>query len=351
VSSSEAIAFEAKNEGFVLPYVLVVIFILALTGTIAVRSISSASRIVTELDADFLAEQRLVSAEADTLYVFLTSALVRGGIDTSYAFWTSEDMVDGLDITKLPANAIWAADGGKRTSDYPTGKVTVSYRDVSGLVPLNRNAPELMLRLFKGIGLPRDTGPSAAAKLGDYTDPDTHRRFRGGERADYRLKRMAPPANAPLRVYEEMYHILGWKALITPRIYDRLRRYTTLTTTTTYYRTRFLSSDVAKILGLDESGGKIRRLGSRNIDMFDAMTSTVETPTQQGRFIFSTPKATGKTIIRAVEVERSPGAPDRPFRRYVVFEETRDASDNSQSENAKNGASVPILTTPDSAIQ
>ncbi|MDQ7077621.1 MAG: type II secretion system protein GspK [Robiginitomaculum sp.] len=340
-----------KNEGFVLPYVLVVIFVLALTSTIAVRSIGAAGQVITALDADFMARQRLASAEADTLYVFLTSAAVKGGIDTSYTPWTTNDMVDGFDVTKLPSNAIWSASGGQRTSRYPSGNVTVSYRDVSGLVPLNRNAPELLDRLFKGVGLKSDVAKSAAAKLGDYIDSDNRRRFRGGERADYRLKRMPPPTNAYLRAHEEVYRILGWKKMITPPLYERLRRYTTLTTSTTYYRKRFLSSDVARTLGLDDSDGKIRRLSSQNMDMLDALTSTVEMPTQQGRFIFSTSQATGKTIIRAIEVERSPMAPDRPFRRYVVFEETRDASDNSESENAQNGASIPIFPTSDRLIQ
>ncbi len=339
------------DEGFVLPYVLVVIFILALTSTIAVRSIGSASRIITALNEDFQAQQRLVTAEADTLFVFLTSAAVEGGIDTSYAPWTTNDMVDGFDVTKLPPKAVWSASGGRRISTYPSGRVTVSYRDVSGLVPLNRNAPELMKRLFLGLGMKRDTGLSAAAKLGDYIDEDTRRRFRGGERADYRLKRMAPPTNARLRAYEEVYHILGWEKMITPSLYERLRRYTTLTTSTTYYRKRFLSSDVAKILGLEESDGKIRGFSNQDIDMLDAMTSSVETPTQQGRFIFSTSQAAGKTIIKAIEVERTPMAPDRPFRRYVVFEETRDASDNSESENAQNGASIPIFPTSDRTVQ
>lgn len=340
-----------KDEGFVLPYVLVVIFILALTSTIAVRSLNSSGRIITELNAEVLAEQRLASAEADTLYVFLTSAPVKGGIDTSHTPWKGEEFLDGFDITRLPPKAIWSAAGGERVSRYATGDVHVTYRDVTGLVPLNRNAPELLDRLFKGIGLKSDLAKSAAGKLGDYIDLDNRRRFRGGERADYRLKRMPPPSNAQLRVHAEIYHVLGMRDLLSPENYDQLRLYTTLTTASTYYRTKFLSSDVAKILGLDKPGGKGMRVGRRNIDLLDEITSSIDTPTLQGRFVFSTPKTTGKTIVRAVEIERTPVAPDLPFRRHVVFEETRDASDNIENASARGEAALPVFATPGRALQ
>ncbi|PHS29122.1 MAG: hypothetical protein COA85_02000 [Robiginitomaculum sp.] len=342
---------KSKDDGFVLPYVLVVIFILALTSTIAVRSLNSSGRIVTALNADILAEQRLASAEADTLYVFLTSALVKGGVDTSYTPWTGEDILDGFDVSRLPPNAIWSAAGGKRFSRYATGNVNVTYRDISGLVPLNRDAPELLNRLFKGLGLKSDAAKTAAAKLGDYMDFDNRRRFRGGERADYRLKFIPPPSNAQLRAYEEIYHVLGMRSLLSPGIYDRLRLYTTLTPTSTYYRTKFLSSDVARILGLDKPNGNGMRAGRRNIDFVNEITASIETPTLQGRFIFSTPKMMGKIIVRAVEIERTPAAADLPFRRNVVFEETRDASDNIKNDSAKDEASLPVFATPDRTLQ
>lgn len=342
---------QTQQGGFVLPYVLAVIFILALTSAIAVRSLTASGQIITELNGNLLAEQRLASAEADTVFVFLTSAGVKGGIDTSHTPWSMDDAIDGFDISRLADGAIWSAAGGQRLSEYSSGDVLVQYRDVTGLVPINRDAPEMLLRLFKGLGLRSDDSKSAAAKLGDYTDKDNRRRFRGGERADYRLKFRPPPANAPLRTNEEMHRILDWDKLLSPLMYARLRKYTTLTTSTTYYRTAFLSPELAEILGLTELNEAARGLRRKKIDFLDYAVSTIEMPTQQGRFIFSTPKIAGKIIVRTVELERTPSAPGAPFQRTFVFEETRDAGDDSRGKYGQDGAILPVLSTPDRGVQ
>ncbi len=340
---------QAADEGFVLPFVLVVIFVLALTSAIAVRSINASSQIIIALNDDVQAQQRLNSAEADTLFVYLTSAPVKGGIDTSYTVWTGEDVLDGFDVSRLAESAIWSATGGIRSSHYPSGEVRVTYRDVAGFIPMNRDTPDLLLPLLSGVGLKKEDAQSAASKLGDYTDSNHQRRFRGGERADYRLKRLPPPSDAPLRTYEEVYHILEWDKYITPEIYNRLREYSTLTTATTYYRTKFLSSRVKEIMGLDATRSNVRRLAQNNVDLVDTASTAIETPTKQGRFYFSTPMATGRTAIRVIELERSPLAPDQPFRRHVVFEETRDAGDTDNTEDALGKVSKPVFSTADHA--
>ncbi len=339
------------NDGFVLPYVLVVVFILALTSTIAVRSLNTSGRIITELNDDVLAEHRLVSAEAETLYVYLTSAPVKGGMDTSHTVWDGSDIIDGFDVSRLPVGALWAANGGKRTAQYPSGNVRVIYRDATGLIKLNSNSQDVLTELLLGFGLKTIDAKTATAKLGDYTDDNNRRRFRGAERASYRLKRLPPPSNAHLRTHEELYRILSWDDLITPQIYDRLRRYTTLTTSSTYYRTKFLSSEVVEILGLDEQDIAPLGLARRNVDIIDSITSTLETPTKLGRFIFSTQKKTGQTIIRAVELERSPSAADRPFKRHVVFEEIKNVGDSNSNERIEGEVSPPVFTTAYSLLQ
>ncbi len=347
------------RDGFVLPYVLVVVFVLALASTIAVRSINAAGQVVSELSADLHAEQRLTSAEADTLYTYMTSAGVRGGIDTSYTSWTSEEVVDGFDISRLSPNALWSASGGQRLARFANGEVRITYRDASGLIPINRNDPGPLQTWLQSMGVRSEEAKTMAAKLGDYIDADTRRRFRGGERSEYRLKRREPPTNFPLRVHEEMYHILEWDKVITPSLYASLRADTTLTTTTSYYRTKFLSPALADRLDLDGAKAAIGEVGSREIDFLDAATATVETPTRLGRFLLSTPRGTGQTIIRAVELERSPGAPDQPFRRRVVFEEIVDDGEiiesdtNGQERGGQEQGEIPsfVFATPDRAAQ
>ncbi|PHS27960.1 MAG: hypothetical protein COA84_02900 [Robiginitomaculum sp.] len=332
-----------------LPYVLVVIFILALTSAIAIRSLNTSGQIIIDLNADMLAEQRLATAEADTLYVFLTSAGVKGGIDTSNTVWTAEEELDGFDASRLSDGALWSAAGGGRVSKYASGEVSVIYRDTSGLIPINQDAPEMMAMLFKGLGLGLNDRKAAAAKLADYIDQDNRRRFRGAERADYRLKRRPRPSNAPLRAYEELYQIIAWDDLLTPQMNKRLRDFTTLTTSSAYYRTKFLSSELANILGVDGEGKANTTLRRQNIDIADLASLIDETPTLQGRFIFSTPKISGKIIVRVVELEKSPNAPSGPFRRYFIFEETRDVGDNN--DNIEGKTFLPVFTALDRRVQ
>lgn len=342
-------SIEAR-QGFVLPYVLVVVFVLALASTIAVRAINTTGQVVIELSADVQAEQRLSSAEADTLYVFLTSAGVKGGLDTSYTLWTVEELLDGFDVSRLSEDALWAASGGQRLAHFANGDVKITYRDVSGLLPLNRNDPGVLQVWLQSMGLRSNEAKTLAAKLGDYIDQDTRRRFRGGERADYRLKRRDPPTNSALRVHEEVYNILQWDEALTPRIYTQLRADTTLTTSTSYYKTKFLSPELADRLDLDGVKAALGEVGSREIDVIDAATAVVETPSRIGRFLLSTSRGTGQTIIRAVELQRSPGAPDRPFRRRVVFEEILDDGDIIENDiNADTQSAIPsfVFATPD----
>ncbi len=334
------------DAGFVLPYVLVVIFILALASTIAVRSINASGQVVTALNDDVFADQRLASAEAQSLYIYLSSAPVKGGIDTSHTPWTGDDILDGFDVSRLAKGALWTAGGGRRVLRTPNGDVDVTYRDVSGLVLLNGSNPKMMEDLLHGLGLKKTDAKIASAKLGDYIDTDRNRRFRGGERSDYRLKRKAPPANGPIRAIEEVYRILDWDALITPKVFNQLRRLTTLTTKTSYYRKKFLDAELGKLLGLDDQDNTFGKIAGPTIDFVDEASFSIETPTKLGRFTFSTPKGNGQTKIRVVEYERLASAPGRPFRRHVVFEETGNVSDNRTARDTGENF-TPVFTAPD----
>ena len=69
-----------KNEaGFVLPYVLVVIAILAIAGTIAAQRLQKASAVVGDMQERLRAEQVLQSAEVAATYSILTGNPVTGG--------------------------------------------------------------------------------------------------------------------------------------------------------------------------------------------------------------------------------------------------------------------------------
>ena len=74
-----------REAGFILPFVLVSIAILALVTTVSVALVQRAGDRVARLQDLAAAERALANAEAETLYVFLTGRSVQGGVLTDHS--------------------------------------------------------------------------------------------------------------------------------------------------------------------------------------------------------------------------------------------------------------------------
>ena len=71
----------SNDQGFVLPYVLVVIAILAIATTIAADRLQKSTSILLKIKDQKRIERQLYTAEAEAIYGWLTGISVEGGID------------------------------------------------------------------------------------------------------------------------------------------------------------------------------------------------------------------------------------------------------------------------------
>lgn len=123
------------------------------------------------------------------------------------------------------SNGRWLADGTPHVFRFAGGEVSVSVRDESGKIDLNR-APDILLKgLLVVLGLePEDAAPLVDAII-DYRDPNQLTRLNGAEDADY--ARAGLPYGAKDRRFEaveELQRVLG----MTPALYARMAPFVTV---------------------------------------------------------------------------------------------------------------------------
>lgn len=319
----------AQDRGFVLPYVLVVIAILAMAGTIAAQRLQKATQIVSEMQDRAAVERVLISAEAAATYSLLTGNTVMGGYDLSpqspivseFGLLSSngrqllrEDQVGST------VKDIWLGNGSLRRYSIEQNKGTtaqalVAFRDASGLVSLNSINPSLLLPLLEATGATPQEARVLIAALIDYTDPDNTRRQYGAESFDYEIRELPPPPNAPLRSYEELGSVLGWREVIPRLDFKALKDMTTLQLNVGY-RQAFSSKSLIDVIGLNNKA----ILPDRNIDIIEAIELNNKQPSQAARFTIWARRNDGRYQKRVVEVERFLGSIGDPYRRYWVYD-------------------------------
>ena len=121
--------------------------------------------------------------------------------------------------------ARWPADGSPHVFRFAGGEVSVSVRDESGKIDLNRAPDALLKGLLVVLGLaPEEAGPLVDAII-DFRDPDQLTRLNGAEDSDY--ARAGLPYGAKDRRFEaieELQRVLG----MTPLLYARMAPFVTV---------------------------------------------------------------------------------------------------------------------------
>ncbi|GAB4517880.1 MAG: hypothetical protein Tsb0010_02060 [Parvularculaceae bacterium] len=285
------------------------------------------------LETQSRGEWAIMDAEAEVAFAFLTSAPVRGGIYVgAQPFETITTNAGDVLYDRLAPQDIWSGRGGLRRIDLRRDETSlrrvalVSYQDGAGLAAINTlSAPEIEQTLI-AAGLPSDAAASFAARILDYADEDNHRRFRGAERADYRLAQRAAPMNSPFRSIEEISSVLGADALLTEQVRRALESYVT-----TGNRVFGLNAAFAPPALAGAARAHAESLNTAP-DMVRLTAATGAFPSVLGRF--SILIADGETVIleRIIEIERAANAIDKPFRRYWIADrvgsQTSDPSDD-----------------------
>jgi len=203
------------SSGFVLPYVLLVIAILSITVIIAAERLQNVTQNIAEIENQFEVDLAFLNAEAEATYAVLTGKPMDFALDINplTPHKTLIDLLADENSTQeeelIPPDR-WSVVGGKRIANLSGYPVVVTLQDVSGLISLNIET-DLVGELLKANGIETNTAQRMSARLNDYLDLDNKRRFLGAERADYRLRRLSAPTNSPLRNFDELSNVLGWK--------------------------------------------------------------------------------------------------------------------------------------------
>ena len=318
------------ESGFVLPYVLVVIAILAIAGTIAAQRLQKASAIVGEMQDRVYTERVLLSAEAAATYSLLTGNQGNGGYDLSPEspiVWEfgllSPDGRRPLreDAAGKITKNLWRGDGSlRRYALSGSGRATdaiVSYRDAAGLLPLSEGNPDFLLPVLEAVGAPRPQARDMLAALADYVDPDERKRPNGAESFNYRTQNLTPPTNAPLRSYRELARVMGWEETMRSMDMTSLKSMTTLNSGASY-REAFAPESLRQIIGLNDAAIS----ASQKLDIFEQIELKNSTSSQRARFTIWAPRSDGRFRKRVVDVERFLGGIDTPYRRHWVYDST-----------------------------
>ncbi len=310
------------QKGFALPFALVAIAAMAIIAAIGFRAVSDSTSVMNALQADIATERALVSAEAEAVFVYLTSAPVSGGIASGQAAAAADPVFDvnPVDPNERDPSQYWRADGQARSSGTPAQPVRVVYRDAAGLAPITSLPEDTLAAFLRKAGFEREDAPQFAARIGDYQDDDVNRRFRGAERADYRLFGAPPPTNSPLRAYQETASVLGVPDSAPPGFWTYLAEYGRFGRGGGF-KPAFAPPEIADLF--PERGGF-----ALNPDPAEVAEAGDLRPSATARFLLETPIVNGLTRRRAVEIMRTAAAADVPFRREWIYDKA-DANDGS----------------------
>lgn len=305
----------SKSDGFVLPYVMLVIAILSFSLILIAQRVQNSSKILTQLEGQFAGRVALNSAEAETIYTLMISVPEKNGYELNPK--EGLNLFDDRDEDKV-SSEIWSAKGGIRQSFTPGGTVIVRLRDGSGYIPINSIDEQAILALTKSLGFATKKQQSLTAKLLDYIDEDSRRQLSGGERADYRLRQLPPPTNASLRKIGELNNVMEWKDLTSTIDYKDIIDRVTLNAKVKTVKLNFIEPSFAEELSLDFKG---------NRDIYELLKLD-EYPTDVIRLTFYYRDFNRNIMRRKIEVDKTIAYLTNPFSSQLLYEDLLDATED-----------------------
>lgn len=326
-TQQKARAIHPGQSGFALPLVLVAIASLAIITLVGYRAVTGAAAIVATIQDNASAEQGLFTAEAEAAFTFLTSSAVSRGIATGGAD-ISESQDEGNGRSTLSDDQIWQANGATRRSTLGQKTTLVSYFDAAGFAPIERLRTDDLAALLLAAGFDGNDAEQVAARIADFQDGDTNRRFRGAEHADYRLFGVSPPTNSPLRSVGELAAVLGYADLAPASSWDFILEHTRFGGVSSQFKPLLGPPAMAGLFDIDEDA----QIAPDPISDYGSEDSQ---PTETARFLLAHRGEAGLTRKRAVEIMRTASAPDKPFRRIWIYDKVNDDNGSPTPANER----------------
>lgn len=305
-----------SEQGFVLVYVLAVIAVLSLLTIVAANNLRLQQSLLHEVSDRNVLSKKLNEAEVITIFVFLSSPIVSGGLDLSGRAIDESELALGepIDETDLSASQVWSVFDGRRVLVFDDAIVTITYQDADGLVSLNSADQTVLSAWYEHYTNLDLDEQDFAAKVADYTDADTIRRFRGAERADYRVAGLPTPLNSPVRSLREVQQIYGMKDFDLSRVAYPFRL--TFFSNARRPRSHGMPSDLNEALEKNLFGEH-----GYTDDLTGDQLVNSRFPSERAQFVLSAYAPDSNLILhRVVEIERTAAAPDQPFKMRQIME-------------------------------
>lgn len=311
------------TAGFVLPYVLAVIAILAITTSIAATRLQSITRSLLALENHNRLELSFANAETEAIFALITSTDAKLAVNLSPDAKVSTDFGD-LDLGTDNTSAVkteddfWPVNNGKRLHRSVGHTVLITLQDTKGLVSINGAPDSEIQALLQANGLTKSKSRQVSARMLDYRDGDNKRSYLGAERADYRMRKKRPPTNMPFRSHQELKQVFGWHDDTNTIDLQGLIDATTIHQHT-HISAAFVPTGIAEILEIDQDENQEK---AEIIDL-DQIGSISNFPSNQFRLCFTSQNnniAGSFQDRRCLEIERTANSLYAPFKKFWVYQ-------------------------------
>ena len=298
---------EKSTHGFILPYVLVYLFVMSAVTAVAFQSYLKTAQDVFSLERRINTDIALKSAEAESVFILLNAKPARTGFELGLS-----EEVPAKPQTEVESGGssidYWNADGAVRRSLLSKVDVCVKLRSIEGLVSLNSGSGMDLIPFLTNSGINKNEADEMIAKMLDYRDSDSKRRFLGAEAVNYKVKRMNPPSNLPYLSFKELTDIMGWGEYF---VKNDIR-------------------DLVEVATLQKTDGVVSRFVHPSLNYskkvgstFDDLMLNAGIVSSQIRLTFIAPCEAGRNSThRIIEYDLGRNYGDRPFRSYFVYEFT-----------------------------
>ena len=147
----------------------------------------------------------------------LNVKLLRDRVQAEAAFISTAARIQAFVSTEVVSRSEFGRGKYRLPVDGTTVLVAAEERvllqDLRGVVNLNLAEPQRVMSLLKACGIAETLAPRLADALADYIDSDGLKRVNGAEAFDYRAAGEPEPRNAKLLSREELWRVLGWRAV------------------------------------------------------------------------------------------------------------------------------------------
>lgn len=190
------------EDGFVLPFVLAAIVLLALSLTLAIGGADDLGRGIERTRGDVALEVEAFSAEARLAHLLLTEPIDHRGLRVGGARLNARGELSagrGGGFVALPFDG----------RVYASGPLLLTVQDEAGLVNVNAADEAMTARALDGMKVSPRVARRLAATLADHVDADDLTRAMGAETRD-------GARNAPVATAAAVTQAIGWRDAITP---------------------------------------------------------------------------------------------------------------------------------------